>query len=72
MSVLESLQLFEQWLGVRQELLAVFVGDGIGLRQLHGARIAVHAVEAIFVMQVYAGDESGLADITDRLSLSNT
>ena len=43
--------------------------ERVGLRQLDRQRIAVHAGDAEFVVQVRRGREAGHADVADRLAL---
>jgi len=58
-------------LGAALEILAVLLVDGLGLGQLHRARIAMRAIHSEFVVQVGAGRNPGGAHIADDLALTH-
>ena len=63
------LEFLEDRCGLTEEPFAVLLGNGLGVRQVHRTRIAMHAVEAILVMQVIGSREPRRTDIADRLPL---
>ena len=61
----------ENWFDGCKKVLPVFFLDGLCLRQFYGARISVHAIQAVLIMQMVRRGQTGAAHEAYRLSLSD-
>ena len=64
-------ELIENRLDRSKKIIPVFITDRSCLRQVHCSRIAVYAIQSIFVMQMVCGGEACSSDVANCLSLYN-
>ncbi len=67
----ESLKFLQNRFGRRHEFLTVPFINGLCVWKINSARVAMHTVQAILVMQVGSGSQPGHADETYGLPLSD-